>query len=513
MMIEFILAAGFIVPLGNASAALRDTKTVNMKKELKVWVGPVDNILFPTIDTYSSRAYGRDTVYSAVLGRLLYLDIHGKLHPGLLESWTHSSDHKHWRLKLRPNLRFHNGRMVEATDLEYSLIRYLISPRNSPGKAMRQQIEGVENLTGGTAFHSGIISGVKVLDQRTVEVVLKKGDPNFAANYAGSRDSLVPREAIANDHFSWKTLPIGAGPYKVVSAQKDGKLVRVEKYAGYGKLSPRSPDTIEFFSGQPQTGVQIAMGDRNNPDPVRLKEVALDIPAFVWGIYFNYHSKLGADLRFRKAIASAVDRSKLLEKLTYASATSEMVPSVFEGHLGVQSEFNPEKAKRILQEISSGDKELVVPIANLDLSSPAYSWIAVAMEQLRHVGLRIRTEVTSKPLFDSNDSESPFFIVGYYPDCDSLTIFRTFREGGPWVTRLSEHDRAYEALLDEDFGALTAARRRDVLEKLGRRFQEQQYAFPLFEQQLTYFIDPARVEDIGQEYQRHIMVFERLQLR
>jgi ABC-type transport system substrate-binding protein len=345
---------------------------------------------------------------------------------------------------------------------------------------------------------------------------LEKGDPNFPLALAGGRDSLVPHECIAEDHFSWKEFPVGAGPYRIISVANQGHTIVTEHYSGFGALEASAPRRLVFSSTAPTGEIDLAMGDRRNPDPTRLKEVVLDVTGFIWGIYFDYHSRLGANPLFRKAVALAVHRSALIKGVSHTYETAEMIPSGFEGRLGIKASYDPNGAKELLRQIPGIEEELKVPVAAVDLNSPYYSWMTSLSKQLGQVGLNIKIEPQSKPTFDPNDSQSPFFLTGYIPDVpDSFTIFRTFREGegNPWVARIPERDRIYEALLDEDLGKVSAEERRALLTRLGERFQEQQYAVLLFEQKLTYFINPARVAELGEAYQRHVMVFERLRLK
>src|SRR5687768_10764142 len=56
------------------------------------------------------------------------------------ESWTESEDGLTYEFKLRPNITFHNGAPVTATDVEFSFQRY----KGSGASVLREKVKSVE---------------------------------------------------------------------------------------------------------------------------------------------------------------------------------------------------------------------------------------------------------------------------------------------------------------------------------------------------------------------------------
>src|SRR5689334_25116519 len=51
------------------------------------------------------------TAAAAIFDTLVYLDEKGEPQPKLAQSWTHSDDYKTWTFKLRPGIKFHDGKI------------------------------------------------------------------------------------------------------------------------------------------------------------------------------------------------------------------------------------------------------------------------------------------------------------------------------------------------------------------------------------------------------------------
>src|SRR3954454_21337964 len=68
-----------------------------------------------------------------------------KLMPDLAESYTISDDGLTYTFKLRPNLKFHNGRAVTAADVKYSIERAVNPKTQCPGAGYFSMIQGYDD--------------------------------------------------------------------------------------------------------------------------------------------------------------------------------------------------------------------------------------------------------------------------------------------------------------------------------------------------------------------------------
>jgi ABC-type transport system substrate-binding protein len=107
-----------------------------------------------------------ETVLGAVLGQLVYSSESFELKPGLLSRFHWDFDKKWYVLELRDGLKFHNGRTVTAEDLEFSLLRGLLSKKGSWFKSFFANVQGISAIEGKSKFEHGMVSGIRVLDRR-----------------------------------------------------------------------------------------------------------------------------------------------------------------------------------------------------------------------------------------------------------------------------------------------------------------------------------------------------------
>jgi ABC-type transport system substrate-binding protein len=90
-----------------------------------------------------------------------------ELRPGLAESYEISEDGLTYTFKLRPGVKFHNGREMTAEDVKYSLDRVTNPATQSPGAGLLRRSPGFD------AAGDGRLSGVTVVDPLTVKITCR----------------------------------------------------------------------------------------------------------------------------------------------------------------------------------------------------------------------------------------------------------------------------------------------------------------------------------------------------
>lgn len=122
-----------------------------------------------------------------------------------------------YQVTIRDGAKFHNGSPVTTEDVAFSFTR-VMDPAN---KSLFSQF-------------IPFIQDVKPLDAKTVEFTLKYAFPGFGPRISVVK--IVPK-ALATDLKAFDASPIGSGPYKLVSAVKDDKIV-FEAFADYNGPKP-----------------------------------------------------------------------------------------------------------------------------------------------------------------------------------------------------------------------------------------------------------------------------------
>ena len=116
-----------------------------------------------------------------------------------------------YQVTLRDGAKFHNGAPVTAEDVVFSFTR-VMDPAN---KSLFSQF-------------IPFIQDVKAVDAKTVEFTLKYAFPGFAPRISVVK--IVPKSLanfpLGSDQLkAFDAQPVGTGPYKLVSAVKDDKIV------------------------------------------------------------------------------------------------------------------------------------------------------------------------------------------------------------------------------------------------------------------------------------------------
>ncbi len=191
----------------------------NITKELYVYTG--EDSLAPYDFAIETPVLG--TFNPAVFGFLIKANDKQELEPGLIKSWSYDFKQKKYTLVLGDG-KFHNGRSITSQDLEFSLLRGFISNAENYHKIQLSDIEGVSSLHPGIVFHTGLVDGIKTIDNKTLEIRLSKPNPIFLLNFTMPFFPLVPIEELKNDYYSWKIFPVGAGPYRMEAPYMDHRV-------------------------------------------------------------------------------------------------------------------------------------------------------------------------------------------------------------------------------------------------------------------------------------------------
>jgi ABC-type transport system substrate-binding protein len=286
-----------------------------------------------------------------------------ELRPGLAESYTISEDGMTFTFKLRPGVKFHNGREMTAEDVKYSLDRVTNPATQSPGAGFFGSIMGYDAMAGGSAT---TLDGVTVVDPLTVQITLSRPDATFLHVMALNFASVVPKEAVeaAGDDFGKQ--PVGTGAFKLEEWTLGQRLV-FAKNADYWRAGVPYLDTVTFEVGQEpivallrlQNGEVDVPGD--GIPPAKFTEVMAnpeEAARVVEGgqlqtgyITLNVTMPPFDKVEVRQAVNMAINKDRIVQIINGRAvpATQPLPPSMpgyTEGYAGYP--FDPAKAKEML---------------------------------------------------------------------------------------------------------------------------------------------------------------------
>ncbi|WP_433290240.1 ABC transporter substrate-binding protein [Pseudonocardia sp. CA-142604] len=250
----------------------------------------------------------------AVYDSLLRLSPGGEVVPYLAESMETPDDARTWVMRLRDGVLFSDGTPLDAEAVVINTQRHIDAPA-SPAAAYARQI-----------------TAMRAIDPLTVEFSLAVPLGNFPAVFtqgifAGTLGMIISPAAIAQYGDEVGAHPVGAGPFRLTSWQRDSRMLlqRNEHYWQPGlprldglEVRPLSDTETRFAS--------IINGDVdliNGGYPTELLR-AYDDPRFTvyygpsnGGFFFTYNFSRPPfdDRRMREAVAHAIDVRALAASL------------------------------------------------------------------------------------------------------------------------------------------------------------------------------------------------------
>jgi len=335
--------------------------THTAKTPLVILVGSEPSTLDPQIPFEVDSSY----ILGNIFDSLVEFDGTFRLKPALAKRWTNPDD-KTWRFYLNENAYFSDGNQIKASDVAFSMNR-LKTLHNS-------------DLLGFTEH----ISEIKVLNHQTLDI--KTDIPFSILNNLVFIPILSEKHTIAvGDKIS--ETPLGTGPYKLASREKNHKIVLTlnEYYTPKPEV-----ERIEFVIS---SEVEHVLDDvlRLKPD-LTLTLPFRNIEAFqkknppglellssngitVEYLIFNLQPQVQGfeknpllDIRLRKALSCTVDRRQIVQTIVKGlgrPATQLIAPEIF----GYDPDIKPpectvDEARRLVTE--GGYQGLEIPINTLE---------------------------------------------------------------------------------------------------------------------------------------------------
>ncbi len=168
-----------------------------------------------------------------------------KLRNELAAEYTISDDGLTHTFTLKDGIMFHNGRAIVADDVKYSLDRVTNPETRSPGAGFFGMIEGFDSWNAGEGDG---LSGVAVIDEKTVQITLSRPDATFGHVMALNFASIVPMEAVEASGEDFGREPVGSGAFKLAE-WSPGQRVVFERFEGYHREGVPKLDQVTFEIG------------------------------------------------------------------------------------------------------------------------------------------------------------------------------------------------------------------------------------------------------------------------
>ncbi len=251
----------------------------------------------------------------AIYDPLMHRTEDGALEPYLAESLTPDDELTEWTLTLRPGVQFHDGTPLDGQSLKTIFDDYLKAPGANTAAALAE------------------VASLDVVDDLTVVYRLTQANAAFPELLISSPGWPFSPTAAAAAGPDAGANPVGTGPFRFVSWQRDSRLV-VERNENYWQEGLPHLDRITFrpIPDEDTRLASLRSGDVDVLQSLRQSTVirARDLDGFDNYEHLGSNSGGGTvntskppfdDIRVRQALAHALDQDALIEVLGGAGVT------------------------------------------------------------------------------------------------------------------------------------------------------------------------------------------------
>ena len=458
-----------------------------------------------TLDAHANPDAFSDGVLHDVYERLAARDQNYQLVPALATRWQQVNPTT-LRFFLRPGVRFHDGSVMTADDVVFSLDRV-----RRPTSDHKEAMAGVKTVLKVDAMTVDVVSEkpmapllahVTTLAIMSKAWLLKHGaaEPH---DYAGNKESYAGHHAM------------GTGPFKVKFFEPGAKLVLEPHREWWSKMEGNVTEVVfRPIKSNATRMAALLSGEVDfvlDPPPQDLERLAGN-PQFkvVSGpehrvIYLSfdvardelrYASVKGRnpfkDRRVREAFALAIDRDALQKKVLRGAAlsTATLVPKGVDGHSANAAAYSPPdlvRARKLLDEAGYANGFKVT----LDCSNDREQLCVALAGMLSKIGVEVVANSIPRAIFlqrtNPANRDMSMFLSGMGASTGDATmllesLLHTFKPDGRGANNApGVSNPRYDELLAAAGGELDPSRRNALFETLQLAEKDERFFVPLYQ--------------------------------
>lgn len=438
--------------------------------------------------------------------------------PGLAEKWDISADGKVYTFHLRKNGKWSDGSPLTADDCLQSYKRMI-----TPEFASEYAYLIYDYVVGAREYYDRKLTdfsqvGFKALDEHTLQVTLKNPAPYLmgiiASHYAWTP---VPVKVIAKygpidrKRTGWTRLGrlVCSGPFQLKEWAPNQKIV-VSRNPNYWDAANVKLDEIHFYAVEDnateermfRTGqlhktntmpsAKIDVYRRDMPDALRIEPYL--------GVYFyrcNVDRPPLNDKRVRKALALAIDRESIVQKVSRGGQRPAYAVS-YPGTAGYSPQAKLtgtiEDAKRLLAEAGFPDGKGFPKIELLYNTSESHRAIAEAIQQMWKRTLNIDITLFNQEwkVFLDSQHTTNFTLQrsGWVADYVDPHAFLEIWVSGNGNNDTNWKNPAYDALFQQALAAKTTEERYAIYQKMDAILVDECPIIPIYHNTSVYALSP-----------------------
>jgi ABC-type transport system substrate-binding protein len=353
---------------------------------------------------------------------------------------TVSADGLTYDIKIRPNMKFSDGKPVRAQDFVYSFSRILDPATKSPVVSFWSGVQGAAEYA---KKPTGTVSGITAVSDTELQIKLTAASSVFKYVLAMPHSSVIPEGSGP----SQATKPVGSGPF-TFGEYSAGQQIVLNRNTGYWD-SPRPyvDKVVEKLGFDPQVQVLSVekgdldlMGDPIPPaqylqitnDPSLKSQLVTITKPSTYFLAMNVKKAPFDNPKVREAVSYAIDRSFLIKLINgQGSVANEFLPPGIVGYSTdkVVHDQDIAKAKQLLSDAGFPN----------GLSVDLYSWNTPPFTQLDP---QIQQDLGKAGITVNVKAETQSAFNEVASDPDKATLSLAF-----WVADFPDGSNFYGALL------------------------------------------------------------------
>ena len=438
-------------------------------------------------DLGDPRRFDRVEQGNCIRGVLEYLTTYNRDSsngPGLLSSWLVNQDASIYVLNLRQGVKWHNGDAFTAEDVAFNLKRW--ADKSVPGNSMATRMSSLIDPETGLAAEGAIV----IRDAHSLELRLLRSDITLIPSFGDYPAALVHPEY---DESAPLAELVGTGPYRVADFQPGRRcaLEPVLNHEWWGGPAPLERIVFQQIGSSPALLVAAAEdGDidmlyQTDQDLVEVFDnlgwARSDIatprtivircrqprPGETGGLE-SYN-----DLRVRQAMQLALNNEELLN--VGFRGHGEVAENHHVGPIHPEynhmpaPEYNPSKARALLEEAGAGNLEHV-------LYAPEGGWwertADAAANQLSRNSINVRRVSVPEAEFWKNWGTYPFSASTWNARQLGVQVYAlAYRSDGVW-NESGFASQEFDELLDRSLALPLVEDRRELMKRMQEIIRE-----------------------------------------
>jgi ABC-type transport system substrate-binding protein len=268
-----------------------------------------------------------------------------------------------YTFQLRHDVHFQNGRLLNASDVAYTINRVLDPATKSPGASFFLNIVGAQAVVNGKAKTA---TGIKVLGRFAIRFTLTQADVTFLNVMAMNFAYIVPKEVVQKEGSSFGHKPVGTGPFILKQWTPGQKIVFVRNPRYFIKGMPYLNGVTFLIGLAPDVALlRLEKGQLDmladpipGPDFVNIKtdpsyknELVSQVEPETSYLAINTHMKPFNNVLVRRALNMAIDKRRIVQLVNGRGVVAnQILPPLMPGYNPSYKgyAYNPGAAKKLL---------------------------------------------------------------------------------------------------------------------------------------------------------------------